>query len=524
MPQFNVGQALTHPPPRYLRGAEQSVLFSDSDNDKIIDADDLASNLDISGTFSISFWINFTVDASGGSGGESASGIFRIGAYNQRGVDIWYSDSTGASDRIKFRTNASGLSDNIETGNLEYNRWYFIIAACDFSGGTRLASIYVNGEVVASDFSFLKPDAVAEDDSIEIGGGDLNAYLTQISFWESKITTSKARFLYQNGFGIEANSGFPSPGELKAYWKLNYEDTVGTGNVLDKSVNSFNLTSSNLIAGDFNQSAYPSGDVRNLTYLSVEPGTYAEGVGNLIAGDGKGVTSQLGSYAISAWVYLENINTTGGGYQILLEDGDEAGDTLYRFGFEDGKPFMTHKQPVGSIDVTIKSASALSADTLYHVTYVHRFSGTEYEIYVNASSVASSTSGGASRNYTSRGTNYRLGASYSAINTAGDAYASLDGRIYQIGIFAANLSDANVTTLYNSGAVMDWSDQFTCKSFVAMGDGEEGREYILNYTGQYINDTANSQKLFDWTDNGSHIYLTKEKTDASYTTDMTLNR
>ena len=529
MPQFNVGQSLSHPPPRYLRGKEQSTLFSDSDNDKIAMGDVGDLNMTIDSPYSCSFWINVNVDASSGTS-ETAYHLMGCEQFNARGFSIAYVDGASNNQYIQVRhsyNDGTGRSASVSTtlgSDLEHNRWYHIVYTYTYPD----ARIYINGVEEAHKDDMPVFNTILDADVFRIGGnGDLNGYFCQASIWERQLSVAEIRRLFNNGFAFEANYGALSLDKLAGYWKLNYEDTAGTGTILDKRARGNNLNTTNLIAGDFNQKAFTDGDVRNKGYLFVPPGTYAEGIGPFI----KSTSSKIGgivtagSYAISAWIELTNINTTGNGYQILLEDRDQAGDTIYRFGFKDGKPFMYHKQPTSSIDETTISSSALSADTMYHVTYVHRFSGTEYEIFVNGSSVATNANGAWARTYTPLITNYRVGASNSNLNSAGDAYASLDGRIYKLGYFQEDMSDAENDTLYNSGVVKSWVDMLNCTAFLGMGDGPEGREYLYEYGGDnYESDSANTQKIYDLQGNGAHIYLTKEKTNVSYSTNMVLRR
>jgi hypothetical protein len=210
-----------------------------------------------SNDFSVSGWINPTVDASSGlGGGENGYAIMKAGKWQDKGFYLFYVDNAGDDELFQFHTNTDSANKTCaSTSDIDHDTWYHVAATFDAS--ETQGKIYVNGVLERTTTDQLVPTAFT--DSVHIGGSSTNyisAKQCEILFWKGKtLSDSQITGLYNNGrprHGLSCERDY-----IKAYWKLNADDDTGSNNVLDSSGNGRHGTTSGLASSDFDTTDVP---------------------------------------------------------------------------------------------------------------------------------------------------------------------------------------------------------------------------------------------------------------------------
>lgn len=100
----------------------------------------------------------------------------------------------------------------------------------------------------------------------------------------------------------------------------------------------------------------------------------------------------------------------------------------------------------GVSSTTINTTNAMSADTWYHVAFIHN--GTTHTVYLNAVTGSKGTGTGES------GTTSTEDWSFGASITGGTPSVWFNGSVDSMTLWDIALTEANITTLYNSGTAI----------------------------------------------------------------------
>lgn len=155
------------------------------------------------------------------------------------------------------------------------------------------------------------------------------------------------------------------------------------------------------------------------------------------------------AFTISAWVNIDDVSQ----YHEIAACFDSAGSQrafIFRTQVATGQlHFLIYPSGNGIGGRSITTASGLSPGTTYHV--VARYNGSHLQIFVDGTSVASTSYTGAIHQSTSPfGIGFRAnGSSY------------MDGKIGMLGYWSRGLTDSEVTSLYDSGNPVPYADLST---------------------------------------------------------------
>jgi len=151
------------------------------------------------------------------------------------------------------------------------------------------------------------------------------------------------------------------------------------------------------------------------------------------------------TFTISAWIKIHDVSQ----YHEIAACFDSAGSQrafIFRTNVTDGKlHLLVYPNGSGSGAASTTSPSGLATNTLFHV--VGRYDGSHLQIFVDGTSVSSSAYTGAVHQSTSAfGVGFR-----------GNGISYFDGNIAMLGYWSRGISDAEVTSLYNSGTPLSYS-------------------------------------------------------------------
>lgn len=208
---------------------------------------------------------------------------------------------------------------------------------------------------------------------------------------------------------------------LVSYWPLN--ETSGTR----EDVHGANdLTDNNTVL-------YGAGILNNAADHELDNSEYLEKT----SGYSSGLAPASSDYSVSLWIKPETVPGayngrglcgTGVNWQLWYQH-----DGVYQFRLQ-------RQTTGGGVSHTVNYT--LSAGTMYHVVIVWDHDDHTLEVYVNAASQGTDTSGSAVAQVTWNDP-FRIGR---------NEYAYWDGLIDEVGFWSRKLSSAEVTALYNSGA------------------------------------------------------------------------
>ncbi|MGC3970590.1 MAG: LamG domain-containing protein [Pirellulales bacterium] len=191
-------------------------------------ADGSQTGLDLTGNFTIEYWIKQASQPSSGNYHQHVSKYNASG--NQRGYVVGYKNSTGTMQLAMTLSNdGSNTTEKTVNYTLTNDVWYHVAFAYNASAGT--CEVYVNGVSVGT-MTALPTSVYNNSGQFEIGrggslGGPLNGVIDDVRVWNSIRTVSQISANYQTPLvGNESN--------LQGYWKFdnNYEDATANNNDL----------------------------------------------------------------------------------------------------------------------------------------------------------------------------------------------------------------------------------------------------------------------------------------------------
>ena len=196
-----------------------------------------------------------------------------------------------------------------------------------------------------------------------------------------------------------------------------------------------------------------------------------------------GVLSTLNSLSeasLSCWVYLD-----ASGQQYLLSQWDTSGST-------DDRQFALMLKPSDNLidvyfgsNITYRTTSVtMNTGQWYHIVATYNASNSPNRdktiVYVNGTQYLQSI------NFNSPTTLKASPVSTFQIGKrGGDTFYEIDGSIDEVSIFSKELSQSEITTMYNSGAGTDLTGHSGLENWWRMGDNNGG-------TGSTVSDEAGS--------------------------------
>ena len=224
------------------------------------------------------------------------------------------------------------------------------------------------------------------------------------------------------GTGLETN--------LQGYWSLN--EVSGTRN--DSTANANNLTDVNTVGSAAGKQAL-AGDFEadNDEYLTI---TDAAQTGLDISGN----------MSISAWLNAESLPNSNNRYYILGKDTLGAKSYYVSYDRDAGNNYDIFFG--WSVNGTSGRSRAyrvtLTASQWYHLVITFNISEGRVRFYLDGALVQNTTT-------TAGGTVFNSTTAFS-LGSSGDNNQTWDGLLDEVGIWNTILTDAQVTSLYNSGA------------------------------------------------------------------------
>lgn len=227
---------------------------------------------------------------------------------------------------------------------------------------------------------------------------------------------------------------------IVAYWKL--DETSGTS-ASDATGNSHTATLQT-------NASFVSGGKINYGLQPATSGTDAAGA--CIAGGSAGALdfSQY-PFSMSAWIKTTN-NTSVGNGDMAVVMGTISSSPYDSFNIQ-----MHMTSPIGSMYATYRTATntyatgntatAYNDGAWHHVVYTVDSSG-NMTLYVDGASAATGTASGTM----STGKSFSIGVNRPTANTSDQWVGTLD----EVGVWSRALTSTEVTTLYNSGAGLQY--------------------------------------------------------------------
>ena len=156
--------------------------------------------LDITGSFSISFWLNLPVLSTTGLYGGLPS------KYTSEGYRV-YSGDAASSIALQTTGATGGIHTTSGTFTFVINRWYFIMAT--YNTSDKAKRIYINSSTAIGSGTASHSNALKQTtDSFDIGhlqnasSATLRTRIDEVGFWNRALTSDEFNDLYNNGCGL----------------------------------------------------------------------------------------------------------------------------------------------------------------------------------------------------------------------------------------------------------------------------------------------------------------------------------
>ena len=383
---------------------------------------------------SLSCWVNFDVLS-------NYDGIFgkRMGST----VTMPFLLSLDNSSKIRFRiAQSNNTTKEIYTNSaVSTNTWYHVVGVAD---GTNI-KLYLDGTLQTDTDTYdgtLK-QSTADDVYIGRNASDyLNGKVSDAIIFSSALSASDVTGIYNSGKPKDESS----TSNILGYWRLgdntispNVPSALGYGT---HSVE-FDGALDHINCGNNNAFEYDD------------------------------------AFSISCWV--KHDYTTNRTYvsKIKPDDGSIR-DRGYYIGTITGAKwiFWIASNYWGTKYMQVESTTSVTSNTWHHVVATYDGSGNRsgMNIYINGTAETLTTAGATSLSDTIVSSDpLKIGVKESSNYMA--------GHIAQVGIFNAELSASDVTSIYNSGKTKDLSSESNLVSYWRMGDGEDKYPNILDYKG-----------------------------------------
>ena len=278
--------------------------------------------------------------------------------------------------------------------------------------------------------------------------GFINTAIDQIRFYDATLSSADVSNLYAETASDTSTLSFP-PGQtaIATYtFDGNSTDLSGNYNGTDTNVTyAYDGTDTNIEYrfGRFGQAAVFNGSSSVITINSL--------------------FDFSSSFSISMWFNADALPSSTY-VPLFVTDGyggsnSDYGFALYLYG-NTIKPWIDRQGTY----TNIFTAGTLSVGTWYHVA-LNRDYNSEWELFLNGSSLGTYTGAGLTDNYTP--------SSFSTIGKHANSNMWFDGKIDQVRIYDAALTSSQVTELYNEKPEVDTSNFKT-----VLWDGTSAENYI----------------------------------------------
>jgi len=426
------------------------ALNFDGSNDNVTIGD--ANSLDLTTTGTLSAWVKVTTFATDGASNRRIISKQNNVADNE----IYGLLTESTQSRFELRLNGNGNNLYTTTTNLATGRWYHLVGTWD---GTN-ARIYVNGAqdniVAQSTPSATTKNLLIGNWGATTGQGAFSGSLDDVRIYNRALTATEVTALYNSG---SAKLTAPSNNGLVGYWSMDdcrgSSSTDSSGNRNTGSLTNFALSTStsNWVTGN----AAKRGCALNF-----------DGVDDRV-----NIGAMTGSvpFTMSFWARRNAIPQT---YAVPLALGannttnfvaafNEAGDIIY------GNPLVSYAT----------WAAGWKADSAFHHVVIVANSTTTATLYFDGANKG--TLNAAS---TDIWTTPKIG-----IRSDGSSATPFSGAIDEVRIYNRALSPAEVTSLYNSGAVKINASTASLQQGTNLASGLVGH---WTFDGQYLNTTTST--------------------------------
>jgi len=400
------------PPATWTPGINNGALKFVAANSDFVQVADAAS-LDLSGSFTLSAWVNFSSLPTSGNDAEIITkhlptgwDNYKIFLSNTAGVYAWkleFTDITHASYNVSYTNTPS-------TGT-----WYHVTGTWD---GTTL-TLYVNGIPLATSTPGAVPNGASGAPlylGTSSGGGNLlDGTIDDVRVYSRALSAADIRTLYTSTGG---ESGDINTG-LTGYWKL---DDASGATAADSTGNGNTGTLTNgptWAAGKVNGALTFNGTTQ---YVLVPNSSSIDVTGT--------------NLTMAAWIQITG--ATGKSYQNIFGKDSVFGAFQYRLLISDSRSSLRFQANGGAIDAISNNFTALTLGTWHHVAVA--YNGSSINFYLDGQSQGSTPATGS---IASSSNDLDIGKTY-ALNYY------FDGTIDDVRVYNRALSASDVLTLYNS--------------------------------------------------------------------------
>ena len=425
----------TYPVVRDAMQFSNASLVFDGSDDYVDLGTGFNSSLELGDSFSISVWVKF---------GNTSTDRTIISNFNSSvtGVQLRILTSEKARFVIAYNGNPWKL---VDTSILAIDTWHHIVATYDGSNSLSGMNIYVNGSLdndSTSEGGALT--TITSADSLKIGkytGGQFYAgNIDDVSIYNTTLSASDITDIYNSGKPKDESS----TSNVIGYWRMG-------DNTISPNVPSALGYGTHSVEFDGTNDYVTMGDVSSLDF------------------------SNSDAFSISAWVKLATVSST---HKMIVSKMDETADYRgYNIRSYNGAVKVSLSNDAGTNELQFTSTANPLTTAWHHVVFTYDGSSASSgcTVYVDGSAEAGSWTGTLSATI-SNSAPFNIGS-------RNNGSLPFNGKIKQVGIFNAELSASDVTSIYNSGLPKDISSESGLVSYYRMGDGEDKYPNILDYKG-----------------------------------------
>jgi hypothetical protein len=362
------------------------------------------------------------------------------------------------SNQLRFNVGAGGgyianLQNIVPT-----NTWFHYAGVFDGSGAsnTDRLKLYIDGQPQTVVYNTTVPTSfptIPSDADINLGKSySVMTYTTMLSsniqLWDSSLTPSEVKTVYNNGSPLQTLSNVPQNSNLELWWKLNTSATFDGNNwsIPDDSSNSNTGTSNGMT-----QSALQQSDLQYTSGYS----PYAlqlDGTSNYF--DVSNFSSVVTNNDITLSMWFKT-SLTSPQYLIATSQTFGTSCSLFMPSNGSGELWFRRGNNTGGGEVTCKTSSGYNDDKWHNVICT---SDSNMKIYVNGVLDIQSTTSTptvSDSQFLTIGVNGGSGTSF------------FDGKLSNVSIWNSALTSSQVTEVYNSGVPSNLNNHSAVSSLVS---------------------------------------------------------
>lgn len=422
----------------YRSGNIGQAFFFDGVNDYI----DLGqpNSLKLTGSMTISAWINMSIDA---SACNSCAILTNMGFSGARGFGFNLANGLVGFD---LPVNSTTLASRVSATTILGNRWYHVVAVYNASAQT--SDIYVNGALDNGTLTGTVPTSMyVPANNFRIGSrpvGDdfMRGRIDDLRMYNRALSATEIRQLYNTGKtaqGISPNQTATTTAQsrcsdnlscgLVGYWTFDGKH-MSNGVLRDISPNANNGSLNNIATTTF----YRPGVIGQAFSF--------DGVDDYVDLGQPNSLKLTGSMTISAWVNVGVAASVCNSCAILTNQG-ASGARGFEFYIANG--ILGIDIPITSTTLATRvSATTMASNRWYHVVAVYNATAQTLNIYNNGTLDNSTLTGTVPASMFVPANNFRIGS-----RPVGDDF--MKGRIDDLRMYNRALSATEVGELYNMG-------------------------------------------------------------------------